>query len=275
MARKFKVQTKDSPLTKFLTWLAKIFKRKPNFINLNEGAADGADLEKRCILIGNHNGAGGPFTYRTFMNKRFMTWGAHQMCEGFSSRRKYLYHTFYRQKLGWPKGKARFMSVFFGSIAGIFYRCAGIIPVYFDLRIAQTFKYSNECLAKDISVLITPEDSTEGYKEHIERLWPGFLHFAKLHYKRYGTDLPIYTLYYSKKPKTIVIGKPMFYQELLKQGYSEEEITEKFRVYMNSLSELVPKKQTLAEKAVADIPAEDIGFEAEIGPKKNAKERIK
>ena len=251
MAKKFKVKTKDNFLDKFLYGLLRIFKRKPEFINLNEGAENGKDLPQKCLMIGNHNGAGGPFTFRVFLKHRLMSWGAHQMCEGFTSRRRYLYYTFYRQKLGWNRVKAFIMSYVFGVLSRPAYSYAGIIPTYFDSRLFHTYKYSMECLEKGISVFVFPEDATDGYKEYIERFWPGFLHFAKLYYKRTGVDLPIYTLFYSKKPKTIVIGKPMYYQELLKE-HTDEEILEIFRNYMNSLNELIPKKKPGAPKGTAD-----------------------
>ncbi|MCL2256395.1 MAG: hypothetical protein FWC11_06055, partial [Firmicutes bacterium] len=66
-----------------------------------------------------------------------------------------------------------------------------------------------------------------------------FIHFSELYYRRHNEDLPIYTCYYQKKPKTIVIGKPMFLQELKKE-HSEEEIMNIFKDYMNSLRDHVP-----------------------------------
>ncbi|MCL2847784.1 MAG: hypothetical protein FWE13_03430 [Firmicutes bacterium] len=236
--KKFKVKTRERLYDRLIRGLSRIIKRKPKFINLNEGMElDGRDLPKQCMLIGNHNGAGGPYSFRTFMKrKRFMIWGAHPMCENYKSRRHYLYHTFYRQKLGWSKPRAKIMSWFFGSFSHIIYAHAGIIPTYTDGRLSRTFKYSFECLEKDVSVFVFPEDSSEGYKEQIEKFWPGFLHFAILYYKRKGEDLPIYTCYYHKKPKTIVIGKPLYVQELLKEN-SKEEVLEIFRTYMNSLRE--------------------------------------
>ena len=247
MAKKFKVKTRDNFTDKILYIICRIFKRTPKFFNLNDGAPDGRDLPKSCLMIGNHNGAGGPFTYRMFLKKRFMSWGAHPMCEGFSSRRHYLYHTFYRQKLGWNRFKAFVMSYIFGVISKWAYAFAGIIPTYPDSRLFHTYKYSMECFEKDVSVLVFPEDSEYGYKEYIERFWPGFIHFAKLYYKRTGVDFPIYTMYYCKKPKSIVIGKPLYYQELAKE-HTDEEILEIFRRYMNSLGDVIPKKTSQKKK---------------------------
>ena len=239
--KKFKVKKKYNTFGKTLRGIARIFKRKPKFINLNGGDERGRDLPKRCIMIGNHNGVGGVFSFRTFMKNNFMSWGAHEMLEGFSSRRKYLYHILYRKKLGWSKFRAGFMSIFFGVMSRTFYDIAGIIPTYHDARLRLTYKYSMQCLENDVPVFIFPEDSDDGYKDQIERFWPGFLHFTELYFRRHKEDLPIYTCYYSKKPKTIVIGKPMYSQELKKEK-SEEEVLDIFRNYMNSLREYTLKK---------------------------------
>jgi len=238
MPKQFKVKKKNLAAGKVLRRFVRIFKRKPKrFINLNESQAfDGRDLPKPCILIGNHNGAGGPFSFRVFVKHQFMTWGAYQMCEGFKSRQKYLYHTFYRQKLGWGKVRAAIMSVIFGVISKFVYSYAGMIPTYTDGRFKSTLSYSMQCLNEGVSVMVYPEDSTDGYKEKIEKFYGGFLSLAKIYFKRTGIDLPIYTCYYCKKPKTIIIGKPMYAQELLKDR-TDEEAVEIFREYMNELGE--------------------------------------
>ena len=185
-----------------------------------------------------------------------MIWGAHPMCEGYHSRRKYLYHIFYRQKLGYSKLKAFLLSVSFGLISKFTYNYAGIIPVYYDLRVGLTYRYSIECLNKGVSTLIFPENSNGGYKEKIEEFYSGFIHLAKMYYNRYNVDLPIYSMYYNKKPKTIVIGKPMYLQELLKE-HDEKEVLEIFRNYLNSLRDEVPEKtkKSKSDKLDADLAA--------------------
>lgn len=228
---KFRVKTRETILGKIFEAVGKKFKKRPEIINLNE-----TPMETRCIMIGNHCGARGPVNYRAFIRKRFMTWGAHQMCEGFNHRRKYLYHIFYRQKLGYSKFKSFLLSISFGFVSKFVYNYAGIIPVYYDARTFSTFKYSIQCLEKDVSVLIFPEDSSEGYKFKIGKLWPGFLQLAKLCYKRYGEDIPIYTLYYNKNLNTITIGKPMYFSELAKE-HNEEEMVKIFMDYLNFLGE--------------------------------------
>lgn len=227
--KEFKVKTKDNCIDCFLRKAGLFFKKPAEIVNLNDH-----DLETKCIMIGNHSGAGGPYTYRQSFSKKFMTWGAHQMCEGYRSRWKYLYYTFYQNKLHWGKIKSFIVATLFSVIAPIVYGYAGIIPIYYDNKIVSTLKYSLKCLDEDVSVFIFPEDSNDGYKEVIEKFYAGFLMVSKLYYKRYKVDLPIYTTYYSRKYRKIIIGKPMYFQEMLKT-MDEEEILETFRNYLNSL----------------------------------------
>jgi hypothetical protein len=228
--KKFKVKKKMSRFGKCVRFIVRRVKRRARVINLNDH-----EIPTKSVLIGNHNGAGGPFNLRTSMETHFMTWGAHQMTEGFRSRWKYLYNVFYRQKLGYGKLRSFLCACGFGLISPIPYTIAGTIPVYFDTRVRRTFEYSVQCIEEDVPVLLFPENSNDGYKTQIEEFWPGFLLLVKHYYRKHGVDLPIYTLRFNPKPKTITIGKPMYYQELAKK-HNDTEILEIFRKYMNDLT---------------------------------------
>ena len=55
------------------------------------------------------------------------------------------------------------------------------------------------------------------------------------YYKEYGIDLPIYPVYYSIKKKIMVIDKPIYVQDLVKQGLSRQEIAKVFCDKVNQL----------------------------------------
>ena len=223
---------------RIITFWSRTFKANPKVINLND-----EPLPDQCLLIGNHNAARGPVKYYAFLKKHikkghFMTWGAHPMCESYIKRWKYLYYIFYRQKLGYRKFRSFILATLFGAISGLIYKSAGIIPVYYDSRLRDTFKYTNKCLEQNVPVLIFPEDSSQGYRENVEKFSGGFLQASKAFYSKHEIDLPIYTIHYSQRNKNkIVIGKPMYYQELAKE-HSKEEILQIFLDYMNQLKEI-------------------------------------
>jgi 1-acyl-sn-glycerol-3-phosphate acyltransferase len=232
MGKKFKVKKKFTLTDKILRVLFRTVLKRPQFINLNENK----ELPKKCILIANHRSAAGPFTYRTFMSELFMVTAAHQMCEGYRSRWNYLYHTFYRKKCNRPRIVSFLLATILGSIIPMLYRFAGAVPIYFDKRIVITFKYCMQVLEEGLPLAFFPENSNEGYFEIIEKdLNMGYLTLARLYHKRHNEDLPIYTYHFASKPSRIIIGKPMYYNELAK-SHTDEEINKMFREYMNSLN---------------------------------------
>ncbi len=218
-------------------------------VNLNE------DWTGKKIMIGNHSGAKGASVYRLSSpnEHNFMTWGAHQMIENYPSRWNYLYHVFYTQKLGFSKRRAFFSATSFAIVSKIIYRIAGILPIYYDFRFNKTIKHSFECFDNNIDVLIFPEDSTEGYFDDLVGMTPGFLTLSKLYYKKYGVDLPIYPLYFNRHYMKIVIGKPLYLQELQKEHSQEEILT----IFMNEINQLNHKY------IVRDMPLDttDVSFE--------------
>ncbi|MDR3318539.1 MAG: hypothetical protein LBS99_03805 [Clostridiales bacterium] len=239
--QKFKVKEKRNLLDRFIFWLSRKIKSHPKIINLNDGP-----MPEKYIILGNHNGAGGPFSYRAFLpfeNYKFMSWGAYQMLENYFSRRRYLYKTFYVQKLHYGRIRSFIFSMLFATVSKTLYKMAGVLPVYYDTRVKYTLQYSMDCIEKNIPVLIFPEDAETGYKDYIERFFSGFITLSKVHYAKYGTDLPIFTAVYVRNPakakrknkyKKIVIGKPMYLRELM-QTRTRDEAAEAFRAYMNEL----------------------------------------
>ena len=233
MAKKFKVKKSFTPWGRFIRGICRVVKKKPALINLND-----TGVPPCSIMIGNHNGAGGPFNFRTFLHTYCMTWGAHQMTEGFLSRYRYLNKIFYRRKLGYGPIKSFLFSIGFGIFSPLPYSVAGTIPVYYDNRVYKTFDYSMQCLQQNVPVMVFPEDSDAGYQEIIDRFHGGFLMLSKMYYRKHGVDLPIYTPRFNTKPKQIVIGKPMYYNEMAKTK-TDQEILDIFRNYMNDLKDTI------------------------------------
>lgn len=242
---KFKVKTGRNLFDRLLVGVLKLIKKNPEVVDLNDNP-----LEEKSILIANHSGASGPVTYKSYINHRIMLWGAHQMRGRIKVRWNYLYHTFYRQKLGYSKFKSFNLACLLSVLYPIVVRHAGIIPIYYDMRIKFTYQYSVDCLDKNVSVLIFPENSDGGYQERMVSFWPGFLQFSKFYFKKYQVDLPIYTLYYNKKRAKIVIGKPMYLQELLKT-YSETDVLRIFMDYMNELNDVHIESLAAQEETAA------------------------
>lgn len=195
----------------------------------------GEKFPKKCIIVSNHNNKKGPVVYEFSLPTRHATWGAYPMLGSYSMRFHYLRDIFYMQKNGVKKFKAT-LRAGFESIFSIFaYKGIKVIPSYPDARFRKTLQYSIECLDNDIAVSVYPEDSDNGYFDEMTHFFPGFVMLAEMYYKKTGEDLPIFPAYYGRKKKKIVVGKPLFVQDLVKQGKSRDEIAEIFRLEVNKL----------------------------------------
>lgn len=226
------------------------------------------------IMVGNHSGAKGASVYRLSSPDKdyFMSWGAHQMIEGYKDRRAYLKDIFYGQKLGYSKAKANASATVFAMVSKIIYRVAGILPIYYDMRFKSTIEHSLTCFENGVSIMIFPEDSSKGYFDEITSFSPGFLYLSKIYYKKYGIDLPIYPAYFNRHYMKIVFGKPLYYQELLKT-HTQDEILKIFVDEVNGLNH----KYILRDKPLAegDLSLEDFDKKTEEALAKMAKRDVK
>ncbi len=215
---KYKVPKKRKWWFKPIKGFLKIFKRKPEIINLNE------TLDKKAIFISNHSAANGPIVLELYFPAHFIPWGTYQMCGNYKSRWNYLYHTFCQEKRHFNK----FVSFLYSTIAAVitkpFYAGMQLIPTYPDVRMMSTIKRSIKILDSDISILLFPENSSKGYYEVLQEYFTGFVTLAKMYKKRTGIDIPIYPVYFHQERKKIVIGKPEYAGELMSQGMSDKEV---------------------------------------------------
>ncbi|MGN0806972.1 MAG: hypothetical protein ACI4MN_00810 [Candidatus Coproplasma sp.] len=230
-AYQYKVKLKRGAGMRFVNWFLKIFKRKPRFINQS-----GGELEKKAIYLSNHAGANGPMTYEMYFPFIYTGWGAHEMFGNYRERWNYLYHVFYRQKLHWGKAKSFFVATVFGVISKSIYRGIGLIPTYHDARFTTSLKTSCSILDTDNPILIFPEDSSGGYFDPPLSFNKGFITLAKLYYKRRKIDLPVYSGYLLKGKKgKMIVGKPIYVNQLLAEGKTEDEICQMALENMQSI----------------------------------------
>lgn len=209
--------------------LIKLFKKRPEIINLND------KLEDKAIYISNHSAANGPFTLSLFFPKVFVPWGIHYMCGNYKERWKYLYYVFYQQKLGYGKVKSFIVATIFATFSKVLYNRMKVIPTYTDLRLMKTLKISADTLNSNEAVLIFPENSDNGYFDVLSEFNAGFVALSMFYHKKYNYDLPVYPIYFSSKYKMLLIDKPQYIQEFVKKGYTREEIAEWFKKRTNEL----------------------------------------
>ena len=211
--------------------MLRIFKRKPKFVFLGEG------FKNQAIYLSNHVASQGPLTYELFFPKVFRFWGIHNMTEGFKEKYNYLSTTYFQGKKHFPKVVAKFISIFATPVMAVFYWGMDVLPTYQDARLAKTVNKSIDILSSNQSIIIFPENSTDGYHDTLKEYYGGFYFLAKKAYEK-GMDIPIYNMYYQKKNRKIIVDKPIKYSELAAMDLSKEEIAEMFRVRANELGQM-------------------------------------
>ena len=86
--------------------------------------------------------------------------------------------------------------------------CTPGIPVYYDAKVATTFRQSTDLLKKGGSMVIFAQ-YPDGYESHAEHLSKGFLLIAPLAWKRCGIRLKFYPVHCDQKSRTIHVMKPI------------------------------------------------------------------
>lgn len=229
---------KRKPFFTFVKSILKIFRHKPKIINENEILEDGA------IYLSNHSAASGPLIYELYFPKETRFWGTYEMCEGYRSQWKYLSKIYYPNKKHLPKWLSKIVATIVLPFIHGFYKGIDILPTYPDARLFKTIKRSFIELDNSKSIMIFPENSSDGYHDILTEYFAGFLVLAKLYYKKTGKNLTIYNMYYYRKKNTIIIKKATSYLELINSGLSNKEIANKLKKEANQIFEEKFKKES-------------------------------
>ncbi len=228
--RKLPNPNQKQPVYWFFKRIFRLYFRRPEIINL------AGDIEKRSIIVSNHAAKSGPPAIDAFFPIPSAKWGAYQMLGNFKSRREYMRDVLYTKKLG--KKLTPWIS-FKSSVAAIFspmvYKGLRVMPSYPDTRFFGQLRDSAEVLNSGLAVMIYPENSNDGYKDVLTEFYTGFVLLSQYYYKKYGEDLPIYPVHYCIKKRIMVIGKPMYVQEMIKEGLNRYQIADKYCQAVNQL----------------------------------------
>ena len=227
--KEWKVPKRKQRVWRVVNKIFKLFFRVKSVEFLGEKFPD------KCIIVSNHENKGGPMVYELNLPVFHASWGAYQMLGNYSSRFHYLRDVLYIQKNKVNKFKATLRAGFEAIFSIYIYKGMKILPSFPDARLRKTLKYSIDMLEAGNAVSVYPEDSNSGYFEEMKHFFPGFVMLAQQYYKKTGEDLPVFPVYYGKKKKKIVVGKPLYVQDLVKEGLDREQIADTFRLQVNQL----------------------------------------
>lgn len=194
--------------------------KAPQFIFL-----DGKEFENGSLILSNHEGTDAPMSLEMYLDKPMRMWGAHEMNSGLIKMYKYQTRVYYHEKKHWNLHLARLFCLLASPLTNLFYKGFNLISTYKDARFIKTMRESLEAVKNGESVVIYPEDSTNGYLAQLEGFFAGFAVFAE-HALKNGVDIPIVVSYFRKEQKIFVFDKPKKYSELLAEYGDREKIIE-------------------------------------------------
>ncbi len=217
-------------ITQFFAKL--ILYHRPKFIFLGDSF-----IESPFVLLSNHVGSKvGPKIDNYFPHKQYM-WGTYEMTGKLKDVRKYLVHIYYHQKKKVPLFFAQIIGTIFSPFAYMYYQGIRLIPTYPDSRFVHSISLSLEAMNNGNSITIYPEDSSEGYKDVLTKLFSGFVILCEAR-RRKGMDTLIYVTYYQKKKNRFIVDEPISYQSLYEEYKDDRDlIAEKMRLKMNALKD--------------------------------------
>ncbi len=222
---------KKQPVWGGVAKVLKLFFKKPQIVSLS------GELPDKAIYVANHAAMFGPVMYNLYLPAKFAQWGAWPMLGSWKQRYRYLKDVYFVQKRHKNKFVATVLAFFEAGFAPFFYKGLRVIASYNDQRFIATLRKSMRVLDSDLGIIIFPEDSNEGYNEHLSSFFAGFVELAKFYRRKNGEDIPIYPVYYHPEYKKIVIGFPSFYTDYEQRGLNRQQIAQEFCDQVNSLFE--------------------------------------
>lgn len=192
------------------------------FIKPTEFKYLGEKVEDGSIIVSNHVGTGAPLAWELYSGVPLRFWGTFEMNEGLVRLYKYQSKVFYHEKKHWNLFLARLFCLIASPLTYIFYRGLRLIATYQDARFMKTMRESLETLEKKSSLVIFPEDSSEGYLDEMKGFHRGVALLIVTTVKK-DMDVKVYPSYFKKGKKVYMVGEPV----------SAKELVEKYKTYDN------------------------------------------
>ena len=222
-----------------------------------------AELPDKAIVVSIHAAKYGPMaismSYPTFA----AMWGHHAMLGSYRERFSYLRNVLYIQKMHKNKFIATLKALYEAVFSIYIYKGMKVIGTYTDMRLLSTVRSSMGVLDENASVIIFPEDSSEGYFDELRSAFSGFVMLSSLYYRKNGQDVPVIPAYISTKKKRLVIGAPRYVREMERAGMNKEEIAEAIKDDINALYRDYILTDRTPEPTVADAPTRDKAYYGE------------
>ncbi len=119
-------------------------------------------------------------------------------------------------------------------------RGAGAIPVYHDLRVAETFRASVDVLRRGEDLVIFPESPIRA-TEFVFSLNRGFADLGRRYLRETGETLRFCPVYVEKKHRRIAVGSPIAYDPAVRPSEAREKLCRALEEGIDRLARSLPK----------------------------------
>jgi hypothetical protein len=205
--------------------------KKPTFVYIGDEFEDGS------IILSNHEGTDAPMALEIWLNRKIRMWGAYEMNSGVRTLYKYQTKVYYHEKKHWNLGLARLFCLIASPLTYIFYRGLNLISTYKDARIMKTLNESKQAIKDKTSIVIFPEDSTNGYLPQLEGFYKGFIMLAETMEKE-GIDVPIVVSFFLIKENKYIFDNPVKFSTLKEKYVTRDAICEHLLASCNELGRM-------------------------------------
>lgn len=225
----YKLPKRKQPIFKFFSKI--LF--KPIFGARCESMIE--ELPDKAIIVSIHAAKNGPMSIAVSYPKFSVMWGHHDMLASYRERFLYLRNVLYIQKMHKNKFIATLKALYEAVFSIYIYRGIKVIGTYTDMRLLTTVRNSMQVLNSGASVIIFPEDSSEGYFDEVRSAFGGFVTLSEVYYNKFGEDVPVIPAYISTKKRRFILGAPRYVHEMALSGMKNQEIADKIKDDINAL----------------------------------------
>lgn len=194
--------------------------------------------KEAAIYVGNHTQMNGPIACELYFPVERATWCIGEMMH-LKEVPGYAFKDFWSQKPRWQQPFFKVLSYLIAPISVCVFNNADTVPVYHDLRIRATIRQSIDKLRSGRSLVIFPEYDSP-YNHILYDFQDRFIDLAYRYYKETGEAVAFVPFYLAPALKSMVFGKPIYYQPEEPLSTARERIKTELMEDITRMAEALP-----------------------------------
>lgn len=222
---------------KLVRGLARVFFKRPEFVgieNLPEGA---------CVIVGNHAQMHGPVLSEVYLPGPRAIWCNAEMMHAREVP-DYAYRDFWAGKPIYTRWLFRIASYLIAPISACVFSNAMCIPVYRDMRVANTFKDSLRCLGEGKRVVIFPEQARP-HNHIVYDFQDRFIDLGRMYGSRTGRALDFVPMYVAPALGRVVFGKPVRCRDGVPAAQERDRVKAELMEAITALADAQPRHRVV------------------------------